>query len=146
MKNYAKAKEALFAAGRITVIGKGRISRENNAWLDEQIAAGKFTVSGLSVSSNPVITKDSQSTQAVVVKREKIADTGIADIGEPYRNEESTEAFSDNGPVGMRTVCNLCGNSLTYCYHPIPRVHTLTGEVDVSFKRRVKPLPVNPWS
>ena len=69
------------------------------------------------------VTSQSASQDAPVVK--KVAQSNVkevADIGEPYRDENYWTASADGHPVGMRTVDNVCGNSLTYCPCPHPRV------------------------
>jgi len=84
----------------------------------------------------PVVNKVKVSTGA----------TEIADIGEPFRHEEAWEAFTSEGPVGMRTVCNTCHSSLTYCpcQRPVVNIdHMRTGVV--SFKPRTTPLPAKRW-
>lgn len=98
----------------------------------KELAAGGWDIEGY-VSS--------KSTGSPVVEKVKVAAVGkeIADIGNPLRDESVWEAYAvhdgKNVPVGMRTVDNLCGNSLTYCLCRSPRVwldHDL--EVVVNFK------------
>jgi hypothetical protein len=139
-KNYNSPKEALFDAGRIEKIGKGRISRENNAWLDEQISAGAFTVTGmgLKASTGPV-------PAPPTVTRTVKTDTGLYDVREPTRDENAIEAIAGGEKPGMRAVCDNCRNSLTYCPCESPRVMVNGNPSVVSFKSRTTPLPNKRW-
>lgn len=56
------------------------------------------------------------------VSKVKVDPNRIQDVPEPARDEDSWTAHSSVGPVGMRTVCNICKSSLTYCHCPNPRV------------------------
>lgn len=85
----------------------------------EQLAASGVQIDGYVVSSS----NTGPVADAPVVK--KVAQSNVkevADIGEPYRDENYWTASADGHPVGMRTVDNVCGNSLTYCPCPHPRV------------------------
>lgn len=140
MKNYSSPKEALFAAGRIEKIGKGRISRENNAWLDEQISTGVFTVAGMNLKASTGPTPASPT-----VERSKANDPGLYDIIDPTRDEKSLEAFAGGESIGMRTVCDNCRISLTHCPCESPRVMVNGSPSVVSFKPRTTPLPNKRW-
>lgn len=72
--------------------------------------------------------------------------TTIADIGEAFHHEEAWQAFTSEGEVGMRTVCNTCKSSLTYCpcQHPVVNIDHMRVGV-VSFKPRTTPLPAKRW-
>ena len=131
-KNYSSPKEALLAAGRIKEITRGRISRDNNAWIDDQIAKGAFTISGMTV------TKSSSSTAAPIVKRTvQAAAKIISDIPEVFRDEDMYDVADESGNrmpgVGMRNVDNRCGNSFTYCMCREPRIYYGDREVKVTF-------------
>lgn len=113
-----KPKEWLFKHGHITEIGRGRLSREHIALIQEAVKAGTH-IEGYSVSSVPAT---AGKPEKAVVKTPKPSSDTVADIGEPLRDERTLEAFSGTKSVGMRTVCNICRNSLTYCFCPQPRV------------------------
>lgn len=144
MKTYSSPKEALFAAGRIEKIGKGRISRENNAWLDEQVASGAFAVSTMTVkaSTGPV-------PAPPTIERVKAADSGMLDVPDEVRRREDWEAFSEGKPVplGILQVTQCCGSSLTYCRCATPQVRLLDGDRigAVEFRVRKQPYPTKPW-
>lgn len=107
------AKQALYDAGRIKQIGRGRISLDNHQWLAEQAEKGvKFSdwpkgkiVSAPAKSGNSpeirVVRDPAQSTEKI-----------IADLY--YRFDEyAWQAVAEDGTIyGMREVCNKCGISL----------------------------------
>lgn len=92
--------------------------------------------------------KSSTPDAAPVVNKVKVStgSTEIADIGEPFHHEEAWQAFTSEGEVGMRTVCNTCKSSLTYCpcQHPVVNIDHMRVGV-VSFKPRTTPLPAKRW-
>lgn len=111
-----KPKEWLLKHGHIEMIGRGRLSREHIDLIKNAVKNGAM-IEGYSVESTPA------STVKTVVKTAKAtAATEVADIGEPLRDERTLEARAGSKAVGMRTVCNVCRNSLTYCFCPQPRV------------------------
>lgn len=85
------------------------------------LAAQGWDIEGY-VSSKPT------EGAAPVVEKVKVqaGSKEIADISEPFRDEGYWKAYGNhngtNIPIGMRTVCNQCGNSLTYCPCKSPRV------------------------
>lgn len=113
-----KPKEYLLKHGHITVIGRGRMSREHIAIIEEAVKNG-VNIEGYSHSTAP----DAEKT---VVKTEKPEFAGVADVPEPFRDERSLFAYTfHNGvqwAVGMRTVYNICRSSLTYCACPHPKI------------------------
>lgn len=113
-----KPKEWLKANGHITEIGRGRMSREHIALVEAAVASG-VAIEGYAVSSKP-------ANADKPVERVAVDSKTIADIGEPTRDERSLMAYrveeGKNVEIGMRTVCNACGSSLTYCGDASPRV------------------------
>lgn len=124
---------------------RGRLSGEAKSRLAELASQG-WQIEGY--SDAPVSpAKPTASTP----KREPAAEsTGVVDVPEPYRDENSVEAFYMDGdramPVGMRHVCNTCGSSLTHCPCPTPKIwHGSNVEFLVEFKSRTKPLSKKWW-
>lgn len=128
---------------------RGRISADNIARIHEAVAAG-VRIDGYSVAG---------SASTPEPKVERVSTTSgneVADIGDPTRPELQTreggvyltEAFAGNHSIGMRTVCNNCRRSLTYCpcESPLVWVDTDTSSV-VTFKSRKVPdnYRVNRW-
>lgn len=114
-----KPKEYLFKHGHITTIGRGRMSREHIAIIEEAVKNGE-KIEGYSSTPAP------DSAEKTVAKTEKPEFTGIAAVGDPRRDERTLSAYTfHNGvkrAVGMRTVCNICRSSLTYCACPHPKI------------------------
>ena len=137
-KNYASRKAALLDAGRIQEITRGRISRENNAWLDEQIIAGNFTVSDISLKASTGPTPAPPTVQ----RHSQTSETGVVEVRNPTRD---LYALDCNADTGMKGVCLTCGSSYTYCPCEFPRGIVKGSESVVVFKPRTRPLPVNPW-
>lgn len=106
---------------------RGRISKEADARCKELAASG-WAIDGYSVS------KSTDSTETVV--KVKSDPNAVAEIPNATRDEKTLEAFYGTVKVGMRTVCNNCRQSLTYCPCPQPRVWNFNGddEVVVHFK------------
>lgn len=136
-KSFSSPKDALLAYGRIDAITRGRISKDNNAWLNERIAAGEFTVSGIVVKSSTGPTPEPE--------RVKSSETGVVDVRPPTRDEKAMQAFIGKDDIGMRAVCENCTSSLNYCPCESPRVRWNGSLGVVEFKARTKPLPINPW-
>lgn len=70
--------------------------------------------------------KASTSTAApAAVQRVKVqVGKQIPDLPDKMR-DENLVPIMPNGkvwPMGIKGICNLCGNSLTYCPHPAPKV------------------------
>lgn len=103
----------------------------------KELAAKGWQIEGYEVS------KTEKSADAPKVEKVKVS-TGakeIADIGNPLRDESVWEAYGNhNGevkPIGMRTVCNTCHCSLTYCPCKSPVVWIdYDAAVVVNFKPR----------
>ena len=114
MKTYASPKEALLDHGRIKAVTRGRISSENHAWLEEQIAANVFSITGVKVVKNadkPVAVK------SVNGPTEKV----IAEFTILYHKDAyHAEGVKDGKTYGMAEVCNNCRVSLVQnvCENP----------------------------
>ena len=63
-----------------------------------------------------------ETSQPVTVEKVKHDPNRIADVPEPARNEKDWDAYTSEGQIGIRTVCNVCHSSLTYCYCTTPKV------------------------
>ncbi len=115
---------------------RGRLSGAAIARLKELAATG-VKIEGYTVSQS------SDSSEPVKVEKVAVDPNRIADVPEETRPETSWQAFTSESEVGMRTVCNGCKNSLTYCHCQFPKVwidHTREGVVH--FKPRT--VAVNP--
>lgn len=136
-KNYSSPKEALLDHKRIKEITRGRISRDNNAWIDEQITNGAFTISGMTVAK-PVVSTGAVPAKPTVKRTVASSAKVIADIPEsPFRDEDMYDVADETGKrlagIGMRNVDNRCGNSFTYCMCREPRIYYGDREVSVTF-------------
>lgn len=116
---------------------RGRMSAAAIAECERLVTEEGYQIEGFAIASQPT-----GSTAPREVERVKPENgvKAIADIGEPLRSEKDWTAYANiNGkvvPIGMRTVDNTCGNSLTYCPCRSPRVNHLdsTDSVLVNFK------------
>lgn len=128
-----KPKEALVKDGFLppgSENTRGRMSKDGIARC-EQLAASGWHIDGFSV------TKSSDSSVPDTVVKVKVDPNRIADVPEPSRHEDDWTARTSEGVIGMRTVCNVCRNSLTYCHCLQPRVWIdHEHESVVSFQRR----------
>lgn len=68
------------------------------------------------------VTKSADTSKPDTVVKVKTDPNTVADIPNPTRDEKAMEAYSGTVKVGMRTVCNNCRRSLTYCLCESPRV------------------------
>lgn len=133
-----KPKEWLYKHGHITEIGRGRMSREHIALIEQAVRDGE-TIEGYAVSTVQPKSQDEKSAPAV----EKVAINAnrVIDIPDETRPESSWTAHTSEGEVGMRTVCNVCKSSLTYCPCAQPRVWiSHESEGVVFFKPRTTPI------
>lgn len=116
-----KPKQWLFDNGHIEVIGRGRLSAAHIALIHEAVANGVQIEGYSAVKGN-----SDEPTAAPVVERTKVDPNRIVDVPDLARDETALEAYylTDGKPVtiGMRTVDNVCGSSLTYCHCESPRV------------------------
>jgi hypothetical protein len=92
---------------------RGRLSKAAKTRLDELAALG-WQIDDLSVGQS--------STGEVTVTKVKSDPNAVVDIPSPTRDESALQAFSGTIKIGMRTVCNNCRRSLTYCPCEQPRV------------------------
>jgi len=68
------------------------------------------------------VTKSADTSKPDTVTKIKADPNAVVDIPNPTRDESALSAFSGTVKVGMRTVCNNCRRSLTYCPCEQPRV------------------------
>jgi hypothetical protein len=130
-----KPKEWLKQNGHIADANvRGRLSLAHKALIEEAVSNG-VVIDGYSLVKEKPATATKEAT-APTVERTAVAGKVIADIGDPTRDERSMSAFwvkdGKNLAIGMREICNLCGNSLTYCFHQIPQVNRLDSPVPVT--------------
>lgn len=135
---HALVKDGFLPAGSENK--RGRLSLDAINRLKELAGSG-WDIDGYSVS------KPTTSTGPVKVEKTKASDSSrVLDVPDEHRAEELWTAHTSEGEVGMRTVCNTCKCSLTYCWCPSPRVwidHTQEGVV--YFKPRTRPLANKRW-
>lgn len=126
MDTYASPKEALKAAGRIKEIGRGRISRENHAWLDAEQAAGRIRISNAVIpkATAPVADKAAPKQTKYGSNTEKV----VNDFTILYHWDAYHAKGGDGKTYSMREVCNTCRVSLVQnvCEHP-----TILGNIPV---------------
>lgn len=125
MKTYASPKEALLAAGKIAAIGRGRISRDNHAYLDAEIAAGRIAIADNAPKQARV------KSDKAAPKAEKAAPANgkyIADIVILYPKDEFHAKGGDGNVYGMAEVCNTCRVSLVQNMCEFP---TILGNIPV---------------
>ena len=114
-------------------LGKGRMPADARAAVEAFVASGG-RIDGMTVTKTGDEPKVERTTPGT---------TAVADIGEETRPEKYNRAFVGTQEIGMRTVCNNCRCSLTYCKCASPTVYgygvdTNTPSV-VSFKPRPNP-------
>lgn len=116
MTNYASPKAALLAAGRIDAITRGRISKANNDWIDEQLANGAFTITGMTVSKPKAIDSSKAKDIKPTVQREKTTnEKWIPDVTIIYHKSAYHAVANDGTVFSMAEVCNNCRVSLVQC-------------------------------
>lgn len=107
-----KPKEYLVKHGHLTEVGRGRLSAAHIEIIRKAVAAGE-NIEGYSVTKPTTAAAGEPK-----VERAPRGDT-IPDVPEESRPEKDWTAYRhEDGKkvdVGMRTVCNNCGSSLTYC-------------------------------
>lgn len=129
---------------------RGRISRENIALIEAAVASG-VDILGYS-RSGPASTVEPPKVERAAAQPATV----VADIGDPTHPELERregglylrEAFAGTVNVGMRTVCNNCKRSLTYCLCESPKVWVdHSTESVVNFRTRKVPddYRVNRW-
>ena len=142
-----KPKQWLFDNGHITVIKQGRLSGEHKALIENAVRNGA-QIEGFAVST--ATPKNEAEKSMPKVEKVSVDANRILDVPDEARNENQWEAyrFQDGKPVevGMRTVDNGCGSSLSYCRCESPRVWVdVDNEAMVRFKPRTRPLPNKRW-
>ena len=131
-----KPKEWLLKNGHIKEITRGRMSRENIQRIEDAVRKGE-QIEGFMVST--VQPKTAEKDAPKKVDKVSVSTDRVLDIPDESRDERAMSAYAlvngKNHPIGMRTVCNACHSSLTYCHCESPRVWLDTNtEVVVLFK------------
>lgn len=120
-----KPKDWLHKNGHIETIGRGRMSAAHIALINEAVANGE-QIEGYSIVSDKGIAKATGETAAPTVERTKVDPNRIPDVPDVARDERTTMAYhfvdGKRVEIGMRTVDNVCGSSLTYCHCENPVV------------------------
>lgn len=112
---------------------RGRLSLDAINRLKELAASG-WDIDGYS--------KATVSSPETVKSKAPVDSARIPDVPDESRPENDWSAFVGTNEIGMRTVCNVCGSSLTYCRCSQPRVWLdFDREAVVYFKPRTHPLP-----
>jgi len=117
-----KPKQWLYDNGHTTTVGgRGRMSKEHKALI---LAAVE---SGVDIEGYAVVERATAATnKPAKAERVKVDPNRVVDVPDETRNEREVMAYYMEGPkrveVGMRTVDNNCGSSLTYCPCESPRV------------------------
>lgn len=138
-----KPKEWLLANGHIKEITRGRMSREHINLIEQAVRDG-VSIEGYAVSTVQPKSEDEKALPKV--EKRAVSSDRLIDVPDEARSESDWEAHTASGPVGMRTVCNTCHSSLTYCHCQHPRVwvdHETEGVV--FFKPRKTPLSNKRW-
>ena len=119
-----------------TLGGRGRMSKAHKALIMEAVA------NGVAIEGYAVVDKATAATDKPA-KVERVAPNPnrVVDLPDMTRDESKVMAFyREDGKVvevGMRTVDNNCGTSLTYCPCESPRVWVdYDRQVVVNFKPR----------
>lgn len=118
---------------------RGRMSAAAIAECERLVRDEGYSIEGFAVGKAlPEATAPREVTRSKPVAGAQT----IADIGPVMRDEKALDAYAviggKNVHIGMRTVDNTCGNSLTYCGCQHPRVNHLDSDdsVAVYFKTR----------
>lgn len=121
-----KPKEALVKDGFLPKGSENKRGRISVAAIErcKELAAQGWAIDGYSVST--------ATDSTVTVAKVTVDPNAVAEIPNPTRDETAMTAHVGDVTIGMRTVCNTCRRSLTYCPCPQPRVwvdHTREGLV-----------------
>lgn len=124
-----KAKEYLLKQGKINGITRGRISKDNHAFLISAVKNGA-SIEGYSVSTARV-EKTEPVVSKVALSNEKVIHELV-----PYRyTEEAYQAYEFDGGKkvirSLRSACNKCGYSLVVCYCAEPVIVARDGSQSV---------------
>lgn len=134
-----KPKEWLASKGHPVKVGKGRLSAEYKGIIEAALLADPdLRIEGYSVVKD---NDANTSTAAPKVERVKADPNRVVDVPDATRDENAVMAYYMEGDkrveVGMRTVDNNCGSSLSYCPCESPRVWVdYDRQVVVNFKPR----------
>lgn len=121
-------KEALAKDGFPVVMGKGRLSREANARIEELVALG-WDIQGYVRTSPKSVTSPVAVKKVPVSSSEKVVQEYVI-----LYDERMYKAVADNGKeYGMREVCNNCMVSLVQNHCPNP---TILGDIAVTILPR----------
>lgn len=114
-----KPKDALVKDGFLPEGSQNKRGRLSGAAIDrcKELATQGWTIDGYTVSAGTA-----SGEGEVQVTKTAVDPNRVADIPNPTRDETALAAFSGTVKVGMRTVCNNCRRSLTYCPCEQPRV------------------------
>jgi len=117
---------------------RGRMSGAHKALIMEAVANGVH-IEGYSVVKPDAVTAKPDATPTVARtggNGEKV----IADIGDPVREASQWEAYDDTGArivTGIKSVCDNCRTSFTYCRCSYPVKMLDGGRVSVvTFKQK----------
>jgi hypothetical protein len=138
-----RPKEWLHANGHIENPNqRGRLSAEHKALIEAAVRQG-VKIDGYAVSAKPA------EGAEVAVEKVSVDANRIYDIPDETRPETSWTAHvyigGDKHAVGMRTVCELCSNSLTYCHCRGPVVSVGNETYLVMFAARPAGDRINKW-
>lgn len=99
---------------------KGRMSLVNKALVEAAVARG------VNIEGYSVVREDSPTGETPKVERVAVDPNRVVDVPDAYRDERTLMAYhmveGKRVEIGMRTVDNNCGSSLTYCACESPRV------------------------
>jgi len=127
-----KAKEWAKANGFPDIsLGRGRMPADARAAVEAAVARG------VKLEGYEAVAKSGDAPAEV--KRVSPDAARVFDVPDESRSEALWTAHTTLGEIGMRTVCDLCHNSLTYCHCQHPRVLVQNTEVMVVFKPRKNP-------
>jgi hypothetical protein len=134
-----KLKEALVKDGFLKAdqVGRGRPSKAMLARATELVAAG-WNIDGFSKSTVVDASAGDKTTDVIEHKPTVSVGKQIADIGPPRYDPRDYEAYVlENGKpvvIGIKAVCDICRNSITYCPCPTSYVMRNGHQVPVTVK------------
>ena len=99
--------------------GRGRMPADHVAKVKAAVASG-IAIKGYEASTPRVSSTSTAPSEPVVTRA--AAGASVYDVSPPLRDEHVNKAMADGRNVGMRAICQGCGNSLTYCPCKSPTV------------------------
>lgn len=113
-----KPKEALVKDGFLPAGSENKRGRISVAGIErcKELASQGWSIEGYTVSQS------SDSTAPVEVVKVKSDPNAVVDIPQPTRDLNAMTAHVGDQKIGMKTVCNNCRRSLTYCPCESPKV------------------------